>query len=59
MGGAPVAFIHAATVAGLAEVKMDDFMEQKATSRAVKEFAQRIVRDHRIANDRPLRLGKG
>jgi len=33
-------------------------MKEKATSRAVKEVAQRMVRDHSGANDRLLALGK-
>jgi putative membrane protein len=50
------AFIHAATVGGLAEFEFGRLAAQKATSRTVKEFAQRMVRDHSAANDRLSKL---
>ncbi|NOJ40042.1 DUF4142 domain-containing protein [Bradyrhizobium australiense] len=46
------AFIHSATVGGLAEVELGKLAAQKATGRAVKEFAQQMSRDHSAANDR-------
>ncbi len=46
------AFIHAATISGLAEVEFGKLAAQKASGRAVKEFAEHMIRDHSAANDR-------
>jgi putative membrane protein len=46
------AFIHAATLGGLADVEFGKLAGQHAASRMVKEFAERMVRDHSAANDR-------
>jgi putative membrane protein len=51
-------FVHAATVGGLAEVELGKLAEQKASLRTVKEFAQRMVRDHGAADDRLSTLVK-
>jgi len=52
------AFVHAATVGGLAEVELGRLAAQKASNRTVKEFAERMVRDHSAANDRLATLVK-
>jgi putative membrane protein len=52
------AFVHAATVGGLAEVELGRLAAQKASNRTVKEFAERMVRDHGAANDRLSTLVK-
>jgi putative membrane protein len=51
-------FIHAAATGGLAEVDFGKLAAQKGAGRAVKEFAQRMVRDHGAANDRLAGLAK-
>ncbi|WP_213285530.1 DUF4142 domain-containing protein [Bradyrhizobium sp. sGM-13] len=53
-----LAFIHAATASGIAEVEFGKLAAQKASGRAVKEFAQRMIRDHGAANDRLSALAK-
>lgn len=52
------AFVHAAATGGLAEVKFGRLAAQKATGRAVKEFADHMVRDYGAANDRLASLAK-
>jgi putative membrane protein len=51
-------FIHAATIGGLAEVDLGKLATQKGAGRAVKDFAQLMVRDHGTANDRLAGLAK-
>lgn len=51
------AFVHAATVGGLAEVELGRLAAQKASNRT-KDFAERMVRDHSTANDRLSTLVK-
>jgi putative membrane protein len=51
-------FIHAAATGGLAEVDFGELAAQKGAGRTIKEFAQRMVQDHRAANDRLAGLAK-
>jgi putative membrane protein len=51
-------FIHAATVAGLAEVDLGRLATQKGAARPVQDFAQLMVRDHGAANDKLAALAK-
>ncbi len=43
-------FIKTAGMGGMAEVKLAELGTQKASSSAVKEFAEMIVKDHTAAN---------
>jgi putative membrane protein len=52
------AFIHAAAVGGSAEIDLGKLAMQKGAGRAVKDFAQLMVRDHGAANDRLATLAK-
>jgi putative membrane protein len=52
------AFIHAAALGGLAEVELGNLAARKGSSRPVKEFAQRMIRDHSAANDKLSALAK-
>lgn len=52
-------FVQAAAAGGLAEVSFGKLAGQQGASRAVKEFAQRMVRDHAAANDRLAAVVKG
>jgi putative membrane protein len=51
-------FVNAAAIGGLGEVDFGKLAAQNGASRAVKEFAQRMVRDHGAANDRLAALAK-
>ena len=45
-------FTKAAAEGGVAEVKFGELAEDKASSKAVKDFGQRMVEDHTKADDK-------
>lgn len=45
-------FVQNAAMAGLAEVAMGEMAARKAIGTSVRDFAQRMVQDHRRANQR-------
>jgi putative membrane protein len=51
-------FVHALALGGLAEVDLAKLAVQKASNTAVKDFAQRMIKDHGEANDRLASLAK-
>jgi putative membrane protein len=51
-------FVRAVALGGLAEVDLAKLAAQKASNDAVKEFAQRMIKDHGEANDRLASLAK-
>ena len=51
-------FMHAAAIGGLAEVAAAKLAAEKGTSRDVREFAERMIRDHGAANDRLTALAR-
>ncbi|WP_407156130.1 DUF4142 domain-containing protein [Bradyrhizobium sp. STM 3557] len=51
-------FVRALALGGLAEVDLAKLAAQKASSTAVKDFAQRMIKDHSEANDRLASLAK-
>jgi putative membrane protein len=51
-------FVRALALGGLAEVDLAKLATQKAANDAVKEFAQRMIKDHGEANDRLASLAK-
>jgi putative membrane protein len=51
-------FVRALALGGLAEVDLAQLAAQKASNTAVKDFAQRMIRDHGEANDRLASLAK-
>jgi len=58
LSAADKAFATEAAHGGLAEVQLAQLAEQKATSSQIKEFAQRMVKDHTQANQELMQLGK-
>jgi putative membrane protein len=51
-------FVRALALGGLAEVDLAKLAAQKATDTAVKDFAERMIKDHGEANDRLASLAK-
>jgi putative membrane protein len=51
-------FMHAVAAGGLAELELGKLAMQKEAGRAIKDFAQLMVRDHGAANDRLAALAK-
>jgi putative membrane protein len=51
-------FVRALALGGLAEVDLAKLASQKTANDAVKEFAQRMIKDHGEANDRLASLAK-
>jgi putative membrane protein len=45
-------FVREGAIGGLAEVELGKLAEQQASNRSVKEFAQRMIRDHGAANEK-------
>ncbi|HLG97014.1 MAG TPA: DUF4142 domain-containing protein [Bryobacteraceae bacterium] len=48
---ADTTFMHKAAQGGMAEVKLGQLAEQKASNQAVKDFGKRMATDHQKAND--------
>src|SRR5947209_8592002 len=44
-------FVKEASRGGMSEVELGNLAKQKGTSQSVKEFGERMVRDHKKAND--------
>ncbi|HYZ23735.1 MAG TPA: DUF4142 domain-containing protein [Rhodopila sp.] len=51
-------FVQEATIGGRAEADLGRLATQKASSRAVQEFAQQMIRDQGAANDRLAALAR-
>jgi putative membrane protein len=51
-------FIRQAALGGRAEVELSKIAQQKASSTSVKDFAKRMVEEHRKSNELLLRTGK-
>jgi putative membrane protein len=51
-------FVRALALGGLAEVELAKLAAQKASNTAVRDFAQRMIRDHSEANDKLASLAK-
>jgi len=51
-------FVRALAMGGLAEVELAKLAAQQASNDAVKDFAQRMIKDHGEANDRLASLAK-
>jgi putative membrane protein len=51
-------FVRQATVGGRAEVELSTLAQRKATSPEIKQFAQRMIDDHRKSNDRLQRISR-
>lgn len=58
-GAGDSAFVTKAAQGGLAEVELGNLAKQKASSDAVKQFADRMISDHGKANDELKSLAGG
>lgn len=59
MQASDAAFVGKAAESGLAEVQMGQLAATKAQSPEVKEFGQRMVKDHTAANQQLLSIAEG
>ncbi|HUJ09235.1 MAG TPA: DUF4142 domain-containing protein [Verrucomicrobiae bacterium] len=51
-----VSFVHEASSSGQAEVEFGQLLTQKAQSQALKDYGNRLIRDHTLANEKLARI---
>ena len=61
LAAADASFIETAAQGGMAEIQMAQLAEQTSRSRAVKTFAEMMIKDHTAADDqlKQIAIGKG